>query len=625
MAPNSENRQGSETLGGAINPPVSPQRRPKVAKEETKSQKFWRVVFGSTLGFVIASIIMSLLFAIFSIALVASLSPDTEPIPENSVLELTLSYPIVERAIETPFSDLGIEGLDLQSIGLDDILASINNAATDNKIKGISLDLSIVQASPASLSEIRDALTKFKKSGKFVYAYADSYSQGAYYLASVADQVFLNPQGDLDFKGLAFQLMFYKGLLDKLDVEVQVVKCGKFKSAVEPYLFDKMSEANREQMTVLGNSMWNKLLQDISASRKVSVKELNAIADSLSINTADDALAYKLVDKLVYRTNYRQILKNKIALSEDKSLNLVALNKYRKSFKVATASKNEDKIAVIYANGEIIDGQGDEQTIGSETLSKEIRRAYKDESVKAIVLRVNSPGGSALASEVIWNELENAKAAGKKIVTSMGNYAASGGYYISCNSDAIVAQANTLTGSIGVFGMIPNLQNCLKEKLGITIDVAKTNTHADAYTGFRAMDENEYLHLQKNVDVIYDTFLEHVSQGREIAKAQVDSIGQGRVWTGTDALRLGLVDKLGTLDDAIALAAQLSGMKDYKLVYYPLQRDWIDQLLNPQKEDNVTLAIKNEMGDLYYSYAAMKQLTNMQGIQARMPMELIIK
>ncbi len=614
-----------ENLNDPKNTPKSVEKRQNFYQPESRSRKFWRVVFGSTIGFILASVILSFLFGIIAIIMVAVLSPDVEPISENSILELSLNAPIEERVEKTPFDDMDLGIYGKEAIGLNDILASIEHAATDDKIKGISLNISSLQASPAFLSEIRDALANFKKTGKFVYAYSDSYSQGAYYLASVADKIYLNPKGDLAFKGIAFQLMFYKGLLDKLDVEVQVVKCGKFKSAVEPYLFDKMSEANREQMTVLSKSLWNKMLKDISASRKVSVEKLNMIADSLSINTAEDALHYKLVDVLDYQNNYRQMLKEKVGVGEDQNLNLVALNTYRKSFDLVVPSKNEDKIAVVYANGEIIDGKGNETTIGSETLCKEIRRAYKDKSVKAIVLRVNSPGGSALASEVIWNELEHAKAAGKKLVVSMGTYAASGGYYISCNADAIVAQANTLTGSIGVFGMIPNLQNCFKEKLGITIDVAQTNAHADAYTGFRAMDENEYARLQHSVDIIYDTFMQRVSDGRKIAKAQVDSIGQGRVWTGSDALKLGLVDKLGTLNDAIALAAQLVNMKDCKVVYYPVQKDWFEQLLSPQKEENIAVAMKEEMGDLYYSYAAIKQITNMQGIQARMPMEIIIR
>ena len=599
----------------------------RYVKGESKSRKFFRVVFGSALGFIVASVVLSFLSILMMVGMVAALSSsDTEKIEANSILELTLNAPIEERAAQNPFSDMDIPYYSTNSIGLDDILASLENAATDDKVKGVSLNLTSVSASPATLSAVRDALLKFKESGKFVYAYGNSYSQGAYYLATAADKVFLNPQGGLDFRGLAFQITFYKGLIDKLDVDVQVVKCGKFKSAVEPYILNKMSDANREQLTVLGNSIWGKMVADIAKSRNLSVEDLNKVADEmLMVADVDNAVKLGLVDAFSYPTQYRNTLKQQIGLKEDEQLNLVSLNAYRKSFK-QDLGKGDDKIAIIYAVGQINDGKGSDNTIGDVTLCQEIRRAYKDKDVKAIVMRVNSPGGSALASEIIWNELENAKAAGKKVVTSMGDYAASGGYYISSNSDAIVAEPTTLTGSIGVFGMLPSVQRCLESKLGVTVDVVSTNAHSDAFGTMRPMTEEEYNTLQGSVDKVYDTFLTRVSNGRGLSKAQVDSIGQGRVWSGADALQLGLVDQLGNLKDAIAVAAQLAGIDKYKLVYYPEKKEWFETLFNKDKEEKeISAAIRSELGDLYPTYNALQQIIKAKGVQARMPMEITIE
>lgn len=599
----------------------------RYVKGESKARKFFRVVFGSALGFLLASIILSIFSLLLLVGIVASIgSSDTEKIESNSILELTLSDPIDERATDNPFAGMDVSYYNANNIGLDDILASLENASTDDNIKGISLNVKSVQASPATLEEIHDALLKFKESGKFVYAYSDYYSQGAYYLASVADKVFLNPKGEIDFRGLAFQIMFYKGLIDKLDIDVQVVKCGKFKSAVEPYLLNKMSEANREQMTVLGNSIWGKMLNDIAATRNITVEQLNNVADSMLIlKDINNAITMGLVDAFCYPTDYRNTLKKELGVKDDESLNLVSLGTYRKSF-TADLGKGSDKIAVIYAVGEINDGKGSDNVIGDVTLCREIRRAYKDKDVKAIVLRVNSPGGSALASEIIWNEIGNAKAAGKKVVTSMGDYAASGGYYISCNSDAIVAQPNTLTGSIGVFGMIPSVQRCLETKLGVTVDVVKTNAHADAISTMRPMTEEEYNLMQGSVDKTYDTFLTRVANGRSLTKAQVDSIGQGRVWAGTEALQLGLVDQLGNLKDAIALAAKLAGTDDYKLVYYPEKKEWFETIFNNDKEEKeISAAIRSELGDLYPTYNALQQIIKAKGVQARMPLEITIE
>ena len=597
------------------------QNNSSYGKPETRSRKFWRVVFGSMLGFFFSMILVSILYMVMLISMIgtlASASKETTTIKNNSVLQLNLNQSVAERVIETPFDKFNTYNA---QIGLNDILACIKNAATDPKIKGIYLNSATVGASPASVKEIHDALLEFKKYGKFIYAYSDVLAQNGYYLASVADKIILNPAGSLDFKGYAFQVMFYKGLIDKLDVDVQILRHGQFKSAVEPYMLDKMSEANREQLTVLSNSLWKVFVDDISAARKIPADSLNAIAENLLCATPEDALRLKMVDQLGYPGDMEKLLKSKLKVDEDDDINFVSISKYKKS--IIENTKAAAKIAVVYAVGEISDGKGDNSRgIYSESFIKEFKKAYKDNDVKAIVLRINSPGGSALASENIWREIENAKKAGKIVVTSMGDYAASGGYYIACNSNYIIAQPNTLTGSIGVFGMIPSFQNLLKNKLGITVDVVKTNQHADYGTGLRPLDGTEMATIQNSIEQIYSTFTKRVADGRKMTVAQVDSIGQGRVWAGVDALNIGLVDKLGNIDDAIAKAAELAKISNYSIVYYPKQKDWFTLLFS--NDDELEAALKTKLGSLYFTYEGIDHILNQKGIQARIPMEISI-
>ncbi|MCQ2284259.1 MAG: signal peptide peptidase SppA [Bacteroidales bacterium] len=592
-------------------------------KPETRTRKFWRVVFGSMLGFFFSTILVSILYFAMMVGMIASLSSaaeETKTIKDNSILKIDLSMPLSERSIATPLD--GMSNYNTPT-GLNDILASLKAAANDPKIKGIFLCAPEVSASPATMKEIHDALVNFKKSGKFIYAYSDSYGQNGYYLATTADKIVMNPTGNLLLKGYAFQIMFYKGLLDKLDVDVQVIRHGQFKSAVEPYILDKMSEANNKQMTVLVNSLWSSLSKDIATSRGISVERLNQIVDNLSCFSPDSALRMKLIDQLAYSGDMERMLKNKVAMGENEKLNFVTISNYVKSIK--NDSKASDKIAVVYAVGEIRDGKGDNDAgIFSDSFIKEFRKAYKNKDVKAIVLRVNSPGGSAMASENIWREIALAKKAGKIVVTSMGDYAASGGYYISCNSDYIFAQPNTLTGSIGVFGMIPSLQKALQNKLGVTIDGVKSNQHSDFMTGFRAMDESELAVMQNMVEQTYGLFTKRVADGRKMKVAEVDSIGQGRVWAGKDAIAIGLVDKLGSLDDAIAKAAQLAKVSNYKLVYYPQQKSFFEKLFTA-KDDEVEMAMKSKLGDLYFMYQGLNQVLSREGVQARMPMEITIQ
>lgn len=598
-----------------------------IQRPETRSKKFWRVVLGSMVGFILANMIIGLFSVFFMIAMIAGASTGSAPVVENgSVLKIDLQNPIVERAEDNPFENMDFGSYySTASTGLDDILNSLKAAADDNRIKGIYLNLKSVSANPATLTAIRDALKAFKESDKFIYAYSETYSQSAYYLASAADKVFLNTKGGLDFRGVAFQVMFYKNLLNKLGVDVQVVRHGKFKSAVEPYILDKMSPANREQMEVMAHSLWHSFAQEISVDRRISEDSLNVMADNLLISTAEDALRYHLVDGLVYRNQFEDIMKQKLQLEKDEDIKFISLNQYKKTI-TEPRKRSANKIAVIYAVGEIVDGKGGSSIIGSTSLCKEIREAYKNEKVKAIVLRVNSPGGSALASEVIWNEIEQAKAAGKIVVTSMGDYAASGGYYISCNSDMILAQPNTLTGSIGVFGIIPNVQKMMKDKLGVNVDIAQSNKHATGIGVFKPMDETEYKFMLTQIEDIYATFTQRVSDGRNMPVERVDEIGQGRVWSGVDALELGLVDKLGSLDDAVVAAAELAKISEYDVDYYPLKKSWLDKILNSMNdEDAVAKMMRSELGDLYYTYEAFKNVMTMEGIQARMPMEIKIE
>lgn len=596
-----------------------PNMNARYQKPESRTRKFWRVVFGSALGFILASIVIPIVCLIFLISMV-----DTKPsVPSGSVLELTLDGSIVERTDNnSDFTFLNGYG---KSTGLDDILNTLKKAQKDDHIKGLSLYLTSVSASPATLTAIRNAVIDFEKSGKFVYAYSDNYSQGAYYIASAAKQVYLNPKGNIDLRGMASQIMFYKGLIDKLELEVEVVKCGKFKSAVEPYIMDKMSEANRTQMETLLSSIWGTLCQEMAESRHLPVDSLNQYADQLKLVTAENVLAAKLVDKLIYRSEYYQILRKAAGTGEKDKLSLVCLSDYLSTLDT-DLKLSKDKIAVLYAYGEIIDGVGNTSTIGSESLCKEIRKAYKDDKVKAIVLRVNSPGGSALASEVIWNEIEQAKAAGKKVVVSMGDYAASGGYYISSGADYIFTEPTTLTGSIGVFGMLPNVGKFLQNKLGITIDGVSTNAHSDAFLGYRQMSEQERAYMQSSVDDTYKTFLLRVATGRKMEVAQVDSIGQGRVWSGKDAIRIGLADKIGNMEDAILYAAKLAGVKDYSVVYYPAKKNiWEELLDNDKGSQQVEVAMREQLGEFYPAYDALRHIRRLEGIQARLPMEIIIK
>ncbi|HKG06015.1 MAG TPA: signal peptide peptidase SppA, partial [Pedobacter sp.] len=530
-------------------------------------REFFKYVFATILGFIISIAIIGVLTFALIIGIISSIDDDKSVlISNNSVLFLNLDQAIVERTPHDTFANLPIVGSDAErSIGFNDIIRSLEKAKKDDKITCIYLSVSSPNAGYATMTEIRNAIIDFRKSGKKVIAYSEVYTQGAYYLASAADKVYLNPQGALEFKGLSSKLMFFKGALDKLGVEAQIIRVGSYKSAVEPFITDKMSDNNREQVTAYLNGLYHTFLQGISKSRNIGTDSLHQIADEYKVHQAKDALAFRMVDGLKYKDEILEELKSLSDTEKKNNIISVTINDYAKSLSEETDSGNKEKIAVIYANGDIMGGEGNNETIGSEKISRTIRKARLDSSVKAIVLRVNSPGGSALASDVILREILLTKKT-KPVIASFGDVAASGGYYIACAADSIFVQPNTITGSIGVFGVIPNFQNLLNNKLGITFDGVKTGKYADIMSVSRPMTAGEKLIIQQDVNHVYDTFITHVSNGRKKTKAYIDSIGGGRVWVGTDAVKIGLADRTGSFKDAITAAAKKAKIKDYNVV-----------------------------------------------------------
>ncbi|HNW52763.1 MAG TPA: signal peptide peptidase SppA [Bacteroidales bacterium] len=587
-------------------------------------KQFFKFTFASMLGFLLAGFLVFIIFIGILVSAVSMGKKETVVVPEKTVIVLTLDQPVSERSSDNPLAHLNFSRPDMSSqLGLNDIVKNINRAAADSKVKGIYLELSDIPSGQATIEEIRNALIDFKKSGKFIFAYAEVFTQKSYYLASVADKIYLNPAGGMEFKGMVGQVMFFKGLLDKIDVEAQVIRHGKFKSAIEPFTLDKMSEPNKVQTLTFISGMWNHMLEGISASRKIPVDDLNAIANEYKIQTPQDAVSQKMVDKLLYKDQVLDELKSRLDVKNTKDLKFMKIGKYAHA-PYSEGSSSQDKIAVIYATGDIISGEGNEETIGSETISKAIRKARLDDNVKAVVLRVNSPGGSALASDVIWREMVLTKKA-KPVVVSMGDVAASGGYYISCAADKIYAYPNTITGSIGVFGIIPNLKEMFNKNLGITFDEVKTNPYADYIPVTRPMNDAEKKIITRDIENIYSTFTTHVSEGRKMTVAQVDSIGQGRVWSGIDAKRIGLIDEFGGLNDAIKEAARLAKLKSFRTQELPEQKDTFQQLIETFTGDNTRVSLRKELGAAYPYYKYLSRMSRMQGIQALMPYEFDIK
>lgn len=573
-------------------------------------------------GFILTMIIMMLIATVFIASMISIASKDEVVIDNKSVLYLSFDENIPERSPSSPFSFSSTSMFETTNVpGLLETLDLLKKASEDDNIKGIYLQMSDVPSGMGIVEELRNGLLEFKKSGKFIIAYGEMFSQKAYYLASVSDQIFVNPEGSIDFKGLTGQSVFLRGLLSKLDINAQIIRHGKYKSAIEPFISDKMSEANKEQTLTYINAIWNHMSQQMSVSRNIPVEKLQLVADSLLLATAKDAKEHGFIDDVFYKDQVINLLKTKLGVEEKDQIKLVSLAKFRdvKPSKVQKRSKN--KIAVIYAVGDIMGGEGSDEIIGSERISRAIRKARMDSSIKAIVLRINSPGGSALASDVILREVNLAKSI-KPVVASMSDLAASGGYYIACGADSIIADPTTLTGSIGVFGVIPDFQKFFNNKLGITFDHVKTNKNSDFISVTRPMTPYEEKVMTNSIERIYSTFIGHVSEGRDMDVASVDSIGQGRVWSGIDGVRLNLVDELGGIKDAIKVAASMAKLEEYRIVSLPEQKDPFTQIMEDITGEPKEVRVKAELGVFYPFYKEIKSLSNMKGVQARLPFSL---
>jgi protease IV len=585
-------------------------------------KSFFKTVLATMVGIIAMSIIGLFIMFMF-IGVILSSSDKTVAISSNSILELRLDETIADRASDNPLEGFNLISFRInRKLGLADIIRNIHKAAHDPDIKGIYMNLSYIPAGLATIDEIRNALLDFKKSGKFIITYGDVFTQPAYYLASVSDSILLNPAGVLTFVGMRAEVMFFKGTLEKLGLEPEVIRHGKFKSAVEPFINDKMSKENREQISVYANSIWNSILGKISKQRHISIDSLNYIADNLSIRTTKDLVRYKLVDALFYKDELISLLKSKSGIKPKQKLRIVSLGKYDKVPSSETGNVyQKDKIAIIYAMGEIIVGEGQEGNMGSDRISAVIRQAREDTMVKAIVLRVNSGGGSALASEVIWREVKLAREK-KPVVASLGDVAASGGYYIVCDADSIIASPNTLTGSIGVFGLLLNAQKLFNNKLGITTDVVKTNKYSDFASVYKPLSSQEREVIQAGVEDIYTTFIEHVAEGRKMTSSQVDSIGQGRVWSGVNAKKIGLIDSYGSLEDAIKVAARMAKIEHYRTISLPQLTPPMEQILKQLYGESSISVIPKEWQESFSTYFYLKHYMESSGIQARIPAEI---
>ena len=577
-------------------------------------KQFFKFMFASMLGTFLLILIMSLISMGIIAAIVAVASSEETVISKNTLLHVKLNKEIADRGTKMKFV-MGFAGPE-KTIGLNDILDNLKKAKRDANIAGIYLDLGDIPCGIATLDEIRKGLLDFKGSGKFIWAYSEGYTQKSYYLATAADKIYLNPQGMVDFKGLASEMVFLKGMLEKLDVKMQIIRHGKFKAATEPLFLDKMSPENRKQISKLIGDIWDKMIKDISETRKIGREDLNRLADSLKIQTAEDALRYKFIDKLVYKDELLKLIKKQMNIDEKKKVQLVTMENYTDVADTKKPSGGSDKIAVIYAGGSIAGGEGDDQSIGSERISRAIRKAREDEKVKAIVFRINSGGGSALASDVIWREVDLATKV-KPVVASFGDVAASGGYYIACAATKIIADPMSITGSIGVFGVIPNMEGLFNKKLGITFDWAMTNKNGDFIPVMKPLSPYQTLLIQRDVDHIYDVFTGKVAEGRNLKKAQVDSIGQGRVWSGSDARTIGLVDEFGGLTKAIELAAELSKTKNYRILSLPEQKEWFEELIDQISGNDPSAKLKEALGPDYRFYQYYKEIREMKGVQAR--------
>ncbi|MDC0909055.1 signal peptide peptidase SppA [Flavobacteriales bacterium] len=582
-------------------------------------KSFLKNILSTIIG-IVSSILLLLIImlVIFSIA-----STDNEvKIKKNSILKIDLSNnTIVERSPTNPLEAFNFTGEMLDNLELKEVLDNIEKAKYDDNIVAIYLNNTIVNAGLSQTEEIRNKLLEFKKTGKRIISYSEVYSQLSYYLSSISNSIYLNPEGVIDLKGLSASPMFYKGLLEKLDIDMQIIRHGKFKSAVEPFTLTEMSAENRKQMSLFLNSIADNLMDSIANQRGLTISEVQNHANQLSLENAKSCIELNYVDALMYQDQVNDSL---LSLSQSEKLNIISINKYS-SVKVNTKDISRNKIAIIYATGSISSGKGSESSIGSETTAKAIKDAREDKNVKGIVFRINSGGGSALASDVIWRETILTKEAKIPFVVSMGDYAASGGYYIACAADSIVANPTTLTGSIGVFGMIPNLQNFYKNKLGITIDTANTNKYADMGIN-RPLTNYEKRKIQKNIANVYETFISHVSEGRNISKSSVDEIGQGRIWTGYDAKRIGLIDTYGGIEKAIDIASTLANIDDYRIISLPKKKDPFSEFATKfASGSNISNILLDKIGVRTELTKPIENLLSRDKVQARLPFTIELK
>ncbi|WJJ95572.1 signal peptide peptidase SppA [Algibacter luteus] len=577
----------------------------------------------------VTGIFVFLLICFFGLILLGMLigsgSDDVVQVKPNSVLELKLDFPIYDYAGKTEFTDYPFLNEDEKN-GLFNIIDAIKYAETDDKIKGISIDNNFINAGISQTKALRGALNKFKASGKFVVAYGDIYSQKDYYLSSVADTIFINPVGFLDFKGLYTERLYFKDFQDKSGFKMEVVRLGKYKSAVEPYIANEMSAENREQILVYLNSLWNEIKQDISLSRNITTARLNNIADSLLARTPQMAKTSNLIDKIAYHDEYVKGMKHALKLKPNKDLNVINVADYSEyASKKINANYSKNRIAVIYAEGDIMYGEGEKGIIGQGAMNKSLEKARNDDKIKSIVIRVNSPGGSALASELIWREIELTKKV-KPVIVSMGDLAASGGYYIASNADKIIAEPTTITGSIGVFGMLPNGKN-LADNIGINAEQVATNINAVTYSFFEPLNDNQREFIKEGILDIYDLFSRRVAEGRNLSREEVENIAQGRVWTGTDALKNGLVDELGGLDLALQRAAEAAEIQEYQIREFPVFEKSLEKMLQDlgiakTKETIMT----EELGEENYKMLKeLKRLSQKKGVQLLFPFSTEIK
>jgi len=586
-----------------------------------ESMSFGKAFLSSCLGALTAMILVVVLFIIF----ISALTSEKEiQIAEKSVLHLKLDAEISEMQDENPLAGLPIPGGDVKKIGILQLKEVIDHASGDDNIKGIFLDFSYPQAGFTSIEEIRQSLIDFRKSGKWVYVYTEIMSEKAYYLASAADKIFLNPEGQIEFNGLTAEVTFFKKMLNKLEIKPEVFRVGEFKSAVEPFLYEEMSPESELQLSELLESIYGHVLSQISLSRNIPVEKLENMADNMLVRNAKEALANGLVDSLLYRDQFNEVLKRELDVDETKDIKFVQYNKYRKSFSNYKMSKNE--IAVIVADGTIMPGESDgsDQVVAGETFAAEIRKAREDDDIKAIVIRVNSPGGEFRASDMMWREVDLARQT-KPVIASMSDVAASGGYYLAMACDTIVAQPHTLTGSIGIFSLLFDASDFMENRLGITFDEVKTGRFGEMYTFTRPLTEEEKRYFQQDVEEIYETFTAKAAAGRGISQDEIKKVASGRVWSGTQARERGLVDILGGFDDAVKIAAEKAGVaEDYKVRFYPRKKPFFQELVEQLEENSEAKAVHSALGDFYPYYNQFQKVKTYQGTQARVPFEIQI-